>query len=745
MENMDKNLNYLNEKQIEAVNKTEGSLLILAGAGSGKTRVLTHKIYYLLHKNLALPNQILAVTFTNKAANEMKSRVSKMINKPIEGWWIGTFHSVSAKILRRNSEYVNLKKDFVIIDQEDQLKLINKICEAKKIDKNEKSPKYFLNIIERYKNKFLNYSEITSRAKNLDDKNIASVYLEYEKELIRLNCCDFSNLILHCIDIFKKNKNILNQYQHQFKYILVDEYQDTNFSQQEWLKYLYSGHKNICCVGDDDQSIYSWRGAEIKNILSFKKVFENSSSINLEQNYRSTQRILNCASVLIKNNQGRYGKKLWSDNDYGEKIQINGYWETKEEAKEISDCIEKLNRKKISLNQIAILMRVAAHTRSFEERFLNIGLPYRIIGGTRFYDRKEIKDVISYLRIISNLSDNLALERIINVPKRGIGQKTLNTLNIISRKNSSSLFEACKFYLESNESNKAKNEINILISKILKWRKLKKELNHIDLTEMILEDSGYMNMLNIEKEQKDNFQNYDRLDNIAEFLNGLQEFENIDGFLEHVSLVFDNDKFDSTNKINLMTMHSAKGLEFDYVFLIGWEEGVFPSKRSIEENGKSGLEEERRLAYVALTRAKKNIFISYVNENRYSYASHDINTPSRFISELPKEDLEISNTEIFQQDNFLNEFSQIEDQSNEYLTPGKKRMLKHFTNNRNDDFEFNQDTENLTEKIFREGERIFHNKFGYGKIVNIEEQAALVNFEKAGNKMIFLKYLNKLV
>ncbi len=318
-------------------------------------------------------------------------------------------------------------------------------------------------------------------------------------------------------------------------------------------------------------------------------------------------------------------------------------------------------------------------------------------------------------------------------------------MNKISRKNNSSLFDACKFYLESNENNKAKNEINILISKILKWRKLKLELNHIDLTETILEDSGYMKMLNIEKEQKDNFQNYDRLDNIAEFLNGLQEFENIDGFLEHVSLVFDNDKIDSSNKINLITMHSAKGLEFDYVFLIGWEEGVFPSKRSIEENGNSGLEEERRLAYVALTRAKKNIFISYVNENRYSYASHDINEPSRFISELPKEDLEISNTEIFQQDNFLNEFSQIEDQNSEHLTPGKKRMLKHFKNNKNNDFEFNQDTENLFDQIFKEGERIFHNKFGYGKIVNIEEQAAMVNFDKAGNKMIFIKYLNKLI
>ena len=741
MNNLDKNLSFLNKHQQEAVKKLNCSLLILAGAGSGKTRVLISKIYYILISKLALPNQILAVTFTNKAANEMKFRVGKMINSNIEGWWVGTFHSISAKILRRNAEKVGLKKNFVIIDNEDQIKLIKKICDSEKIDLKDRNPKYYLNCIDRYKNEFLTVEDIINQAKNSNDKIIAKIYSIYESELKRLNCCDFGNLIMHCLFIFKNDPNTLKHYQNQFKYILVDEYQDINFSQQLWLNYLYRLNKNICCVGDDDQSIYSWRGAEIKNILSFEKTFENPSIIRLEQNYRSTKRILNCASHLINNNKNRYGKNLWSDNNTGDKVEIRGFWETKEEAKNISDQIEGLIGKKVSLNEIAILMRVAAHTRSFEERFLNVGLPYRIIGGIKFYERREIKDIIAYLRIVNNFDDDLALERIINVPKRGIGKTTIKKINLIIRKNKISMFEACKVYVGSEEKNKIKYQINELISKIHKWNSLKKQLDHIELCELILEDSGYMEFIDNESKQKDNIENYDRLDNINEFMNSLKDFENLDGFLEHISLVNDNENINENNKINLMTMHSAKGLEFNYVFAIGWEEGLFPSKRSIEEKGSLGLEEERRLAYVALTRAKKKIFISFVTQNRYSYANHDFNVPSRFIKELPKEELNIYNSEVFQNYNYTNDFNENFDE-NEILTPGKKRMIDYYKIKDNN-LEFNQDINTVKTLNFEEGERVFHKKFGYGRILEIENDTALINFEKTETKMIFLKYLIK--
>ena len=743
MNYLDKNLNFLNKHQLEAVKKTKGSLLVLAGAGSGKTSVLILKIYYILASKLALPNQILAVTFTNKAANEMKLRITKMINKPIEGWWIGTFHSISAKILRRHSEKVGLKNNFVIIDTEDQVKLIKSICESERINLNERSPKYYLNCIEKYKNEYLISQDAVDQAQNKEDKIIAKIYSIYEKELIRLNCCDFGNLILHCLNIFKKDKSILVYYQNQFKYILVDEYQDINFVQQQWLKYVYNINKNICCVGDDDQSIYSWRGAEIKNILNFEKTFENSAIIRLEQNYRSTKRILNCASYLIKYNKNRYGKTLWSNNSSGDKIKVTGFLETKEEAIYISNKIEELKQKQVSLNEIAILMRVAAHTRSFEERFLNIGVPYRIVGGIKFYERKEIKDVVAYLRIINNFNDDLALERIINVPKRGIGKTTLKNIHLISKKKQISLLEACKAYLVSKGKNKSKLEINEFISKIYKWNKLKDKISHIELCEIILDDSGYKNLLIKESEQKDKIDNYDRLDNINEFLNSLKEFENLQGFLEHISLISENENNNENNKINLITMHSAKGLEFDYVFLVGWEEGVFPSKRSIEEKGSLGLEEERRLAYVALTRARKNIFISFVNQNRYAYASHDYNRPSSFINELPKEELEFHNSEIFHQEDYNYHINQIEENNNEKLTPGRERLLEFYKNPDDNFFDFNQDFNKSNKSNFKEGERIFHNKFGYGRILEIDRDTALINFEKTGTKMIYLKFLSK--
>ena len=728
-----KYLDVLNKPQKEAVINTEGSYLVLAGAGSGKTRVLTYRLLHILLEKKAFPQQILAVTFTNKASLEMKNRVSSMLKIPINSIWLGTFHSLSAKILRKHSNLVGLKSNFVILDKEDQLKIIKQICEINKINTKENTPQSFLSKIDSFKNRFVNL-DINQEKKF--EKNVKSVFYQYEKELLRLNCTDFGNLILHCLKIFSQNKEVLKSYQNQFKYILVDEYQDINYSQQLWLKYLYGEHKNICCVGDDDQSIYSWRGADISNILNYEKTFIKPHIIRLEQNYRSTKNILECASSLIKNNKGRYGKSLWCDNDEGEKINVKGFWETKEEALYISDEIEKIFSNKKSLKEVAILLRVAAHTRSFEERFINIGLPYKIIGGLRFYERKEIKDSIAYLRLINNLNDDLALQRIINVPKRGIGQTTIKKILELARINNISMFEALEKFQEKM-SPKIRIEINGFLSKIFKWKKLVNKIHHQELFEIIIEDSKYLESLEKEFELSKHPESLNRIENIREFIESLRDFENLDGFLDHVGLVMENISDTSDDKISLMTMHSAKGLEFDYVFLAGWEDGVFPSKRSIEELGQKGLEEERRLAYVALTRPKKYLSITYVNQNRYSYASHDYNIPSRFIEELPKELINFQDSNYFKNNSFIDDFLNSPDNFNELITPGRKRLLSR-SKEEEIDWDFNQDIdENVSIKY---GSKVFHKKYGYGKIINIDGDVVNVNFGKSSKK-IFLKYL----
>ena len=494
-------LDLLNNDQKKAVINTDGSYLVLAGAGSGKTRVLTFKMLHLLVKKKAFPSQILAVTFTNKAAFEMKSRIASLINQSIDSMWIGTFHSLSSKILRLNYKFAGLKSNFLIIDSDDQLKLIKQICESEKIDTKENTPKYFSNVINNLKNKGIFSKNLTSSKIHQFENNkdlVDKVYSIYQQELKRLNCVDFGDLILHCLKIFDQNKDVCLKYQKLFKYILVDEYQDINHAQQLWLKYLYKFYKNICCVGDDDQSIYSWRGANITNLLNFKKNFTNSKILRLEQNYRSSQNILKCASTLINKNKGRYGKELWSNNEKGEKVIVSGFWETKEEAAFVSEQIEKISLQSISYNKIAILFRVAAHTRSFEERFINLGMPYKIIGGLRFYERKEIKDVIAYLRLVNNLNDNLAYERIINIPKRGIGKSTLSKINLISRKKNISLFEASQIFINENSS-KNRFELNEFLINICKWHKLRKDISHIELTQIILEDSKYLEFIKQEE------------------------------------------------------------------------------------------------------------------------------------------------------------------------------------------------------------------------------------------------------
>ena len=732
-----KYLDLLNSEQKKAVEKTQGSLLVLAGAGSGKTRVLTFRILHILYNKLSTPSQILAVTFTNKAANEMKSRIGKFINIPVERMWVGTFHSLSLKILRQHYEEVGLKKNFQIIDTDDQLKLIKNICEIEKIDTKEVSAKFYLNSIDSFKNKGIYPSDLLENKYRKNDIELRKVYKIYQSELLRLNYVDFGDLILFCIKIFQQNKYILNKYQNIFKYIHVDEYQDINPIQQKWIHYLYQGNKNICCVGDDDQSIYSWRGAEVSNLLNFEKNFENAQIIRLEQNYRSTKKILNCASKLISKNKGRYGKELWSNNDEGNKIRINGFWETKEESTFVSDKIENLISNKTKLSEISILFRIAAHTRSFEERFINLGLPYKIIGGLRFYERKEIKDIIAYLRLVNNVEDDLAFERIINVPKRGIGKSTLSKISSSARINNTSLFEASRDIIFKTNS-KAKVELYNFIDNMSKWKKIYKNFDHIELTKAIIEDSGYLEFIKKEQLNSNNPDNLSRLDNINEFIESLKEFENLEGFLEHVSLVMENISNTSEETLTLMTMHAAKGLEFDNVFLAGWEEGVFPSQRSIEELGNKGLEEERRLAYVALTRARKNIFITYVNQNRYSYATHDYNLPSRFINELPEDDIELNDSNYIKNNNFLDDFVENTSFSDEIISPGRQRLLINSKKNKID-WEFNQDTsfenENYQEK------KVFHKKYGYGKIIKLDGDKALVNFEDFSSKNIYLKYL----
>ena len=669
------NLEYLlnlNENQKEAVSYLDGPLLIVAGAGSGKTRVLTSRIAHIIKKHKAFPNQILAVTFTNKAAKEMQIRVSKFLKKDATGLpWLGTFHSISAKLLRKHADAVGLKSNFSIIDQDDQVRLIKNICKAENIDIKKISPKYILAVIDKWKNKGFYPDEVVLKKKDVLEKNFLGIYKIYQQKLIDLNSADFSDLILHVVKIFDRHKDISKLYSKKFKYILVDEYQDTNYIQSEWLKYLSEHNKNICCVGDDDQSIYSWRGAEIKNFLQFEKVYKNTKIIRLEKNYRSTQNILNVASKLIENNQNRVGKKLFTNQEDGELVTLNCFRNVKDEAIEIGSNIEKF-KKDFSLNQITILVRAIFQTREFEERFLKIGIPYRIVGGIKFYERAEIKDCIGYLRIVHQPLDDLSFERIINVPKRSIGDSTIKTINDFAKKNKCSLESASRNLIELNKIKpKTKIGLNSLLNLLTKWRnELQKKTNHNKLLQTILDESGYSGML---KNKKD-LENEGRLENIKELLNAMKEFDNLEGFLEHVALATSLDQDWQSEKVNLMTMHASKGLEFDVVFLPGWEEGLFPHQKSIEEKGENGLEEERRLAYVGITRAKKLAKISF-SMNRFYQGDWIDSMASRFVDELPEEHIKKNNNFIDEQgDNF--DFNQDIDFENEVRSPGWIRYQK---------------------------------------------------------------------
>ena len=664
-------LAHLNKNQKEAIIDLEGPCLIVAGAGSGKTKVLTSRVVHIIKEKKAWPNQILCVTFTNKAAREMQNRVVSLLNQKTKSLpWLGTFHSVSAKILRKHAEAVGLNSRFTIIDQEDQLRLIKNICKAENIDIKKISPKFVLSLINQWKNKGLLPKDVVTKKGLPLEKAILNVYKFYQERLKILNSCDFGDLILLCVTMFENNPDILELYLNNFKYILVDEYQDSNYIQSKWLNLLAKKNNNICCVGDDDQSIYSWRGAEIKNFLDFSKIYKNTKIIKLEQNYRSTQNILSAASGLISNNNDRMGKKLWTDSKDGELVKLTCYKNGKEEATGISDIIETKLKKKYSLNNISILVRAIFQTREFEERFLKIGMGYRVIGGTKFYERAEIKDSVAFLRIVNQKNDDLAFERIINVPKRSVGDSTLKQLHEWGRKNKKTLEDSV---IELLQLDKIKPKTKLGLVKILnlfnKWRSDLKKKRHYELMEIILDESGYSKML---KDKKD-LESEGRLENLKELIRGMRDFDNLQSFLEHVALATSIDQDWDGQKVNLMTMHAAKGLEFDAVFLPGWEEGLFPHQKSLEEKGDLALEEERRLAYVGITRAKKESFISFVMNRMYRGDWVD-SLASRFINELPeknikKEDLVESNNEDFF-------FNQDIDYNEGIRSPGWARLQK---------------------------------------------------------------------
>jgi len=632
-------LKNLNNAQKEAVLYLDGPLLIVAGAGSGKTKVLTSRIAHIIKEKKAFPNQILSVTFTNKAAKEMQNRVSSILNSEATGLsWLGTFHSICAKLLRKHAPAAGLTSNFTIIDTDDQVRLIKNICKAENIDIKQLAPKYILSIIDRWKNKGFYPSEVIISKNDIYEKTVLPLYKIYQQKLLDLNACDFGDLILHVVKILERHLDVREIYSNNFKYILVDEYQDTNYIQSRWLSLLSEKHKNLCCVGDDDQSIYSWRGAEIKNFLEFDQVYKNSKVIRLEENYRSSQNILSVASNLIANNQNRVGKTLKATMEEGDLVKLNCFKNGKDEAIGISDEIEKKLKKKYSFNNIAILVRAIFQTREFEERFLKIGMPYRILGGTKFYERAEIKDCVAYLRLIHQPKDDLAFGRIVNNPRRSIGESTLKLIHEFSNENSVSLEISSKTLLEKNLIKpKTKIGLSSFLSLMNKWRNdiIIKKINHVKLLQLVLDESGYSAML---KNKKD-FENESRLENIKELLSAMKEFDSLENFLEHVALATSIDQDWDGEKINMMTMHGSKGLEFDVVFLPGWEEGLFPHQKSIEEKGQNGLEEERRLAYVGITRAKKKALISFAM-NRFYQGNWIDSMASRFIEELPEKFLE---------------------------------------------------------------------------------------------------------
>ena len=748
-------LDSLNNEQRKAVEEINGPVLMLAGAGTGKTRALITRIIHILNLRKANPNEILAVTFTNKAAREMKNRIQTNVGDLIEGMtWVGTFHSICVKMLRTNAELVGLKSNFTIIDTDDQLRLLKQLIQAENIDEKRWPPRMLAHIIDNWKNRALRPDNIPNIEASLFNERGEELYGFYQQRLKTLNAVDFGDLLLHMVTILQNNNDILARYQKRFKYILVDEYQDTNVAQYLWLRLLASSHQNICCVGDDDQSIYGWRGAEVGNILKFENDFKNSCVIRLEQNYRSTEHILGAASHLINGNKERLGKTLWTAQEGGNKVKLIGHWDGDEEARWIGDEIESAelgnsSTEPVSPENMAILVRASHQMRAFEDRFMTIGLPYRVIGGPRFYERAEIRDAMAYFRAAVSRDDGLALQRIVNKPKRGIGEKAQQKLNIEARERNISLLDAARSLCEKNSlTGRAQKELKILIGQLDHWHQmsLDQTINHIELAEIILEESGYTDMWRNEKTPEAP----GRLENLKELVKALEQFENLHGFLEHVSLIMDNETEDGALKVSIMTLHASKGLEFQHIYLPGWEDGLFPSQRSMDEQGRVGLEEERRLAYVGITRAEQLCTISFV-ANRRIFGQWQSALPSRFIDELPEEHVEILTPPGLYGGSFgaaapnISSFSENgeDNESDTYNSPGWRRMKnKSRTNetfgNDNKDI-ITIDTTTVETKDLTK--RIFHQKFGYGQVLSTDGDKLTILFEKAGEKKILAKYI----
>ncbi len=739
----------LNPEQRRAVEVTDGPVLVLAGAGTGKTRVLTTRLAYLLATNRAWPGQILSVTFTNKAAREMRERVGGLIGGQVEGLpFLGTFHSIGARILRRHAELVGRESNFTILDTDDQIRLLKQLIEADDIDDKRWPARMLAGLIDGWKNRGLGPDKVPSADAHLyaNGKGI-TLYRAYQHRLQQLNAVDFGDLLLLNLELFQSQPDVLADYQRRFKYILVDEYQDTNVAQYLWLRLLAQGHKNICCVGDEDQSIYAWRGAEVGNILRFEQDFDGATIVRLERNYRSTEHILGAASGLIATNESRLGKTLWTEDNPGEPIIVQGIWDGEEEARLIGEEIETLQRAGHSLNEMAILVRAGFQTRAFEERFLTLGLNYRVVGGAKFYERLEIRDALAYLRTVHQPSDDLAFERIINKPKRGIGDKSIQIVHTHARNHQMPMVDAARELVDTDElRGKARTELKKLLDDFDRWRTEARVIPHTELAEMVLDESGYTAMWQADKTAEAP----GRLDNLKELVNAMDEFDTLGGFLEHIALVMENDKSEDGEKVSLMTLHAAKGLEFDCVFLPGWEEGLFPSQRTLDESGTKGLEEERRLAYVGITRARKRAMITFV-ANRFIHGQWMSSIPSRFVDEIPEQHVEIRARDggLYGGGGLMApQFAGADQQgfSSTYETPGWKRAQSRggFERTRTPN-EARTLTVSATENSarYKVGERVFHDKFGYGQVALVEGNKLTVQFDKAGRKKVIDRFVER--
>jgi DNA helicase II / ATP-dependent DNA helicase PcrA len=734
----------LNAEQRLAVESTDGPLLVLAGAGTGKTRVLTTRLAHILATGKAYPSQMLAVTFTNKAAREMKERIGHLIGEMVEGMtWLGTFHSIGVKILRKHAELAGLKSGFSILDTDDQIRLLKQVMSLHDVDEKRWPARQLASLIDGWKNRGLLPDKVPAgEAHGFAGGIGGKLYAEYQARLKVVNAADFGDLLLEVLRIFQTHPDVLKEYQRRFKYMLVDEYQDTNVAQYLWLRLLALGHKNICCVGDDDQSIYGWRGAEVDNILRFEKDFPGAKIIKLERNYRSTPHILGAASGLIEKNESRLGKTLHTDKNDGEPVSVRAHWDGDEEARAIGDDIESLQRKQESLNDMAILVRASFQMRAFEDRFITLGLPYRVIGGPRFYERAEIRDALAYLKVTASPDNDLAFERIVNTPKRGIGDTSIKRMFDFARSRGLSLYAAAEELVKTDElPNKTRAALRGLIESFSRWRQSLANLPHTELAEIILDESGYTEMWQNDKSPEAQ----GRLENLKELVRSMGDFENMAGFLEHIALVMDRDSNDADDKVSIMTLHSSKGLEFGTVFLPGWEEGLFPHQRALDEKGRAGLEEERRLAYVGITRAKRRAFISFA-QNRRVHNMWQNALPSRFVDELPEAFIKVAPMSNSFGGHGLggfgtSRFDDVQPFNNTYATPGWQRAQERWSKG-----------EGLrTTPKFREGEmvthgeenpslskgtRIFHQKFGYGRITSIDGNKLTIEFEKAGEKRV---------